>query len=287
VRVRVVVNPVAGGGKGIPRAERLVRALGALGHEVESVVTRGPGHATELAGLPGADVVVSVGGDGSANEAANGLAGATLAILPIGTANVVARELGIPSSPEKAAALIHAGNRRTIDTGVINGRRFLQSAGCGFDAAVVEQVHARRGKKLGYIGYVIPTFATLASYTFPPVRVIVDGRIVCGDAQYAVAGNCVHSAGAFPLTPEAALDSGVFDVCAFRNLTVPRMARLALASFRKGFSRRADVVYTKGTHVRFEPASEVRVPLQIDGDPAGELPATFDIAPASLEIIAP
>lgn len=289
MRITIIANPVAGGGKGRVRGEALRDALVARGHAAELLITTGPGDAVGMAAAAQGDCVVGVGGDGTVNEVLNGLRDPAqrLAALPVGTANVVARELRIPKRPEELAELIDRGDVRTLDTGFCNGRRFLQSAGSGFDAAVVREVHAGRGKRLSYAGYAGPIIRTLRTYTFPKITVHADGRLVCADAQYALVGNCVNSAGLFPLTPEAALDSGRLDLVAFRDLTLFRMARLAAASFRAGFAERPDVLYLQCSEATFAPAGADPVYLQIDGDPAGELPASIRVAPGSLRMVAP
>ena len=289
MRITIIANPVAGGGKGRPYGEALRGALRSKGHDAELLVTRGPGEAVELARASRSEYVVGVGGDGTVNEVLNGLADPEqrIAILPVGTANVIARELGLPRQPGALAALIDQRDVRVLDTASCNGRRFLQSAGCGFDAAVVREVHAGRGKRLSYAGYVRPILRTLRTYTFPNVRVYANGDLVCTDGQYAIVGNCVNSVGVFPLTPEAALDSGKLDLVVFRDLTLFRMARLAAASFRRGFAQRPDLIYLQCSEARFEPVEGVTVYLQVDGDPAGELPAVISIAPSSLRIAAP
>lgn len=287
--VRIIANPISGGGRGQDVARALYTALEAHGLTPELIVTRQAGDAEREAARPGADCVVAVGGDGTVNEVANGLRGssAALALVPLGTANAVAKELRIPRDPGQVARLIVTGSTRCVDVGLHNGRRFLQSAGAGFDAAVVQSVHARRGARLGIARYVPHVLETLRTYAYPPICVTVDGTILCEDAHYVVLGNCRRSAGLFSVTPDARIDDGVFDVCAARDLRVLRLAVLAAATFRAGFAQRNDIYYTKGREVTYESLAADPVPLQIDGDPAGYLPATFTLDPAALNVIAP
>lgn len=288
--IRVIANPVSGGGRARALADALRRELERQGQVVELLFTAKPGDAPVFAAREGADCVVAVGGDGTANEVANGLAAsqARLAILPVGAANVVARELGLPRSPAGLAALIAAGSTRTMDVGLFGERRFLLGAGAGLDAAVAEAVHHNRaGKKVRISSYVLPALRTIASYAYPKVRVTVDGEMLCEDGQYVVVGNCRRSAGIFAVTPEARIDDGLLDVCVLRNLTWTHLARLLAAVCRPGFARRKDVLYRQGKSVELFPAAGERVPLQVDGDPAGTLPATFRIVPRALEVVAP
>ncbi len=289
-KIRVIANPVSGGGKGRNMAGALCSELEGRGQAVELLVTAKPTDARVFAGRPGADCVVAVGGDGTANEVANGLAesGACMAILPVGVANVVARELGIPRAPAGLAALIAEGATRTIDAGLFGGRRFLLGAGAGLDAAVVAALHQRRGgKKVDVTSYVIPTLQTLLTYSFPMIRVVVDGETLCEDGQYVIVGNCPRSAGIFVATPDAKIDDGLLDVCVLRGLTVIHILRLLWAVCRPGFARRKDVVYCQGHTIDLAPSGPEAAPLQVDGDPAGAIPATFRVLPQALRVVAP
>jgi YegS/Rv2252/BmrU family lipid kinase len=230
-----------------------------------------------------------VGGDGSVNEVANGLRDpdARLAILPLGTANVVARELGIPRDPAHVAQLIADGATRSVDAGRYGARRFLLGVGAGLDAAVVEEVHRTRGKSLSYASYVRPVLRVLWRYNFPKMRVTVDGVRLSDDAEYAIVGNCRYSAGVLALTPRAKLDDGLLDVCLFSALTVPRLARLALAAYRPGFAERRDLIYAQGREVEILPQGNERVPFQVDGDPGGEAPLTLTVEASAIRVVAP
>jgi YegS/Rv2252/BmrU family lipid kinase len=289
MKVRVIANPISGGGSGRRLGEVMAGALAARGVEADLHVTTRAGEAGEIAAARGFDCVVSVGGDGTTNEVANGVLGTdiALAILPLGTANVVPRQLGIPLNAEAVADLIVRGSIRAIDAGRFGDRIFLLGAGAGPDAAIVAAIHANRGKRLGISGYFLPTLRTLWRYEWPQIRVTVDGEPLCDDGHYAIVGNCRFSAGVFRFTPEARLDDGMLDVCVMRNLTMWRLAMHAIASWRPGFVSRKDVLYRKGKHIVFEAVSHSDLPLQVDGDPAGILPAEFYIQPAALRVVAP
>lgn len=265
------------------------RALRARGMKCELTVTERAGDAYHLAARADADCVVAVGGDGTVNEIANALAihDALLAILPLGSANVVARELRMPFHPEELADLIIRRSVREIDVGLHGTRRFLLGAGAGPDAAIVEAVHARRGQRLGKIAYVLPTLRVFWNYKYPKVHVRMDGEEVCDDGEYVIAGMCRYSAAVFPFTPKARIDDGLLDLCVMRRLNLPKMAWLAAAAWLPGFTRRRHVLYRQGREIEMTPVDGKRIPLQIDGDPAGALPATFRVQPRALRVIAP
>lgn len=289
MKVRVIANPISGGGNGRRLGEAMRAALQGRGIDASLHITSRAGEAEEVAATPGYDCVVSVGGDGTTNEIANGVAGTDtlLAILPLGTANVVPRELGIPLSVDAVADLIVSGSVRTIDAGRFAGRLFLLGTGAGPDAAIVFAIHARRGKRLGIPGYFLPTLQTLWRYPWPRIRVTVDGEELCDDGHYAIVGNCRFSAGVFRFTPEARIDDGLLDICVMRNLSMPRLAAHAVASWGRRFTSRRNVLYRRGKRIVFEAADSRVVQLQVDGDPAGELPAEFEVQEAALRVVAP
>jgi YegS/Rv2252/BmrU family lipid kinase len=289
MNVRVIANPVAGGGRGRVQAEALASTLECGGAEVELVLTQQAGDAEPAAARSGADVVVAVGGDGSINEVVNGLTenDSTLAILPMGTANVVARELRLPRDPAESAALILQGKTMPMDAGLRNGRRFLLGAGAGLDAAVAEAVSRVRGKKSSFWKWVGPSIRTALSYAFPAIRVTVDGEVVSETAQYAVVGNCRYSAGVFPVTPRARIDDGLLDVCLFHDLNAVKLAWLAALVRNPSFIERKDIVYRQGKRIAFAVAGETAAPLQVDGDPAGRIPADFEVEEKAVSVITP
>lgn len=289
MNVRIIANPIAGGGRGRLLAESLLAELQARKLTAELVLTKQAGDNEKEAARPGADCVVAVGGDGSVNEIVNGLVGtsANLAILPAGTANVVAAELNIPPDASVVANLIEKGSARIMDAGLHNGRRFLLGAGAGLDAAIVKRVSERRGKRSSITKWVMPTIATCLTYAFPHMTVELDGEIITDDAQYVIIGICRYSAGVFPATPDAKIDDGLLDVCIMRGLNAIKLATLATAARSGRHIHRNDVDYTTCTRVRLTPNGQDPIPLQIDGDPAGALPVEFSIEPRAINIIAP
>lgn len=264
-------------------------ALRARNIDAEIFTTGKAGDAHRESREPGYDCVVSVGGDGTTNEIANAVAGTDtlLAILPVGTANVVARELGIPRNPEVVADCIARRMVRTIDAGRCGDRLFLLGGGAGLDAEVVARIHANRGRKLSYAAYVVPTVKALFTYGYPRIRVTVDGVEVCDDGEYVIVANCRNSAGVFTATPKAKIDDGLLDVCIVKDLSILKVGWLIVLSMLPGFADRRAITYRQGRHVELLPAGQNVVPLQIDGDPAGAIPATFAVQPHALQVVLP
>lgn len=292
VRICVISNPVAGGGLGNRRARALRACLERLGHEVDVRVTEAAGDAERLAAAAvpeGFDCFVATGGDGTANEMVNGLGdcGIPFTVLAVGTANVVARQFKIPRNPEQLADMINQQRTEPMDLGLAQGRRFLLGAGAGLDAAITAKVKRLRGRTSSLWIWVRPAIETILTYRYPEVRVTVDGKVLSAHAQYAIVGNCIYSAGVFPSTPLARTDDGLLDVCLIHNITPLKCVAMAMHVWYPSFIERADVSYAQGKEVCFEPAGEEGAPLQIDGDPAGSLPASFSVLSSAARIIVP
>lgn len=289
MKIRIITNPVAGGGRGQARATALLEALRHGGADAELCITTKRGDAHDFAAAGGVDCVVSVGGDGTAHEVANGLKGqdVAMAVLAVGTANVVARQFKLPLKPEALAPLILAGKTTRMDLGLRGGERFLLGAGAGLDAAIVAKVEGGRSRTSSLLRWVMPSIATILTYRYPKIRAIVDGEVVSESAEYAIVGNCVMSAAVFPATPRARTDDGLLDVCLLHDLGAWKCATLAVSVFSPHFTERRDVVYRQGRSIRLEPAGEEAAPLQVDGDPGGILPADFGVEPGALRLIVP
>jgi len=292
MNICVIANPVAGGGKARRRARSLQRRLHRLGHAVDLCVTKAAGDAERLArdrAAHGFDCFVSVGGDGTANEMLNGLSGREVlfTVLGVGTANVVARQFGIPRDPAALAKVIHHAKSQRMDLGERDGRVFLLGAGAGLDAAITAEVKKRRGPTSSVWIWVWPVIKTVLGYRYPKIRVIADGEVLSETAEYAIVGNCVYSAGVFPSTPKADTADGLLDVCLLHDLTPWKCIALAVAVWWPSFVERSDVVYRQAREISVEPAGAEAAPLQVDGDPAGQLPARFRVVPGGAHIIVP
>jgi YegS/Rv2252/BmrU family lipid kinase len=289
MNVCIIANPASGAGRGAALAEQIRKALAPRVESVRVAVTGASGDAERIVQDMHADCVVSVGGDGTANEVLNGLNGEarTLAIFPAGTANVVARELGIRRNVSAFADLIARRSIRRIDGGAANGRKFLLGIGAGLDAMIAKQVAARRDGARGLGRWVMPAVRSVLHFNHAPIRVRVDGEVVTESTSYAIVANCRFSAGVFPVTRRANIADGRLDLCAMHKLSVPKLAWMAAAVWSPHFPNRKDVVYRQGAEFVLEPASDLPVPLHVDGEVAGFLPVVCRVLPQSVEVIAP
>jgi diacylglycerol kinase (ATP) len=273
--------------------QELSTYLQSLGVNVELIMTAGPGDATEIAAQAAengvADVIVA-GGDGTINEVVQGLAGTNvrLAIIPRGTANVLARELDLPLDGAQAGAVIARGHSRRIHLGVAideanNTRRyFLLMAGIGLDASVVRRVHPSLKKHFGKVAFWFSGLSHLAKWN--PNSFLIEAEGQRYDATFAAIGNAPSYGGNLAITPRARLDQPEFEVC-----IIDTFSRLRYLSFLS-YAMRSGMPRNKGS-VRFLQTSSVKgigdAAVQVDGELIGQLPMTFEIAEQSIEVIVP
>lgn len=289
MKTAIIANPIAGNGRGLRYANALERVLRERGIEATLHITVDAGDGRRFAETVEADCIAVVGGDGTVSEVLNGLRerNVCLAILAAGSVNVVARQLQFPKRPERLAGWIAAGRTQFMDVLDCGGRRVILGGGAGFDAAVAARVKASRRGTLGLRRWVLPTLQTVWASPYPMIRVAVDGREICPASPYVVVGNCPSSAGAFRATPLARTDDGLLDVVAVKQLSLLRLISLAVGSLLPSFPQRTDLVYVQGRQVLLEPADNTPAPLQLDGDPAGTIPAEFTVLPRACTVLAP
>jgi diacylglycerol kinase family enzyme len=303
-RMLVIVNPYATTVS--DRLKNLVVYALQGRYTVEAVDTQARAHATQIcreAASEGYDVVVAFGGDGTLNEAVNGLAGSDtpLTCLPGGSTNVYCRTLGIPNdvvdATEHLLRMADDFRPRKVDTGTVNGRRFAFSAGIGLDASVVERVdaHPRLKARLGEYYF---TWAALSTFNRrylvrpPRVRVTVDGRQVAGVTAIVQNSDPFTYFGSRPIRigQGASLDSGTLAVTVLRRATPLEIATLVPRIFaaRDGaVPRHRQVDSVAGvTGCSVETADGRPFPLEVDGDFVGyDERADFGLAPRSLAVV--
>ncbi len=285
-RAVLIYNPAA---RNAPKPERLRAAAGGVaGWEIAIASTRAVGHATELArrvAADGYDAAVACGGDGTVNEVANGLAGSTtaLAVVRAGTANVWAKEIGVPKDPAKALRVLADGETRLIDLGRAGERRFLCMAGVGFDAAVVQEVGAAK-KRLGAAAFVLHGLRKALSYRETAADVEADGQSLSGPLYWMLVGNSRSYGGIVNLTNLAKIDDGRLHVCLLRRGGLPRLIWLLPWVVLGKHHRRPHVVQREIEELDVRTAG---LPVQIDGEYLGETPLRFAVVPGALRVIVP
>jgi YegS/Rv2252/BmrU family lipid kinase len=273
--------------------EHIASLLRSRGVEVELRPTTRAHEATEIAARVarnGSSDVFVAGGDGTINEVIQGLAGtkARLGIIPRGTANVLARELGLPLDEEEAATIAARGNSRRIHLGLAIdernnvSRHFALMAGIGLDASIVRHVRPRLKKRIGKGAFWISGLSHLASWSPHPFTLEIDGRDYTG--TFAAIGKAPRYGGDLAITPGARLDEPEFEVCIIETSNRFRYLRLLSQAMRAGMPRDNPAVkFIKTARI----TAHGDAPVQIDGELIGALPMRFEIAPHSLEVIVP
>ena len=295
----LLVNPNAGRVRGSSSSQwdRVRRILERDGIATDLALTDGPGAATGIAReavAAGRQMVIACGGDGTFNEIVNGLAGSRvpLALLPAGTANVLAKELAVPWNVEHAAALVAGSQHRRIALGLATcgdgktpPRHFISVGGAGPDGAIVHALNLGLKQRAGILAYWAEGFRQLAAYSFPRFRVTAGGKQF--ESTMVVVGRTKHYGGPFQITTEADLYSDEFEmmVCASssRLRYFSYIGRLSLRRLRGA----RHLTFLKADRISCEPLDRAAVFTQVDGEPLGRLPAEFRIVPDALTLAVP
>ncbi|MEP6974098.1 MAG: diacylglycerol kinase family protein [Spartobacteria bacterium] len=281
----VILNPSARGERARRSTERLREICG----DVSFWATARAGDAEHLARKAvgeGFEQIVAAGGDGTINEVVNGIAGsdATLGLMPLGTMNVFANELGLPANDlGRCWDVIRAAKTRLIDLPTANDKHFVQLAGVGLDAQVVKETSLAFKRNFGPLSYLISA-AQIAGRR-PPRLLIESEDAVAEEGSFVLVGNGRLYGGRLPFFKHAALDDGVFDVLVFKQLGYIELIKyLQNVIFTSDITTR-EVEYFQTRRLRVSSAEEV--PVELDGELAGGCPVEFQMNPRRLKVLAP
>ena len=274
------------------------------GAEVEVIGTQHPGEILTIGqrAVAGAcDAVFFCGGDGSLGEGATALAGSRVAlgVLPAGTGNVWAKQMGLPIAPllpgyDPGEFLLRAaeaqldGTARRVDVGQVGERRFLLWAGVGLDAFITHGVEPRprAQKRLGMFPYMLAAVILATQFGGMRAQITVDGKRIKGRMLLVVASNTqLYMGGLVRIDPQARLDDGLLDVWVFYGLGVGWTVRQMAGLFAGRHLRDPHVRHLRGRHI----AVTARPPadLHLDGDPTGTTPVVISVLPRALSVLVP
>jgi YegS/Rv2252/BmrU family lipid kinase len=285
--IDVIYNPVAGP-KAVNRIDQVRSYLSAHGLPFRIRETAAPGDAVVMAreaSLEGAEVVVAVGGDGTMNEVADGLAGSAtrLVLVPHGTGNVFASEFSLPDSVEGCLDLLSSGKTISVRMAKANERHFVLLASAGFDAEVVERMHHRQKNLLGIAAYVLSGARHLLR-SQPTLWLEFPGRERV-EAQAVIVARGKKYGGNVTIAPGGDISGEMFQVIALL-----RRGRWSIAKFALDVLRGR---HTSSPHVliRESPSLFVRCPIlsacQVDGEYIGPLPVRFTVTDTLLQVVVP
>jgi YegS/Rv2252/BmrU family lipid kinase len=295
--VLIFANPIAGRGRGRVIAERLAGRLAAEGFRPTLLLERADQVKRDQLD-PEARAAIVIGGDGTVRSVAKclfyqteqGQEGPPLLIVPMGTANLLGRHLGIRWDvkdlvPRVVRAVAEHDVVR-LDTACANDELFLLMASVGIDAQVVHELDRVRAGPIDFTSYVLPAALALGAYDYPRLTVAVDGTTVWRDDHaMALVGNVKEYGTGFPLLPHARPDDGLLDVCVLPTRTRNDALRHFLHAAAGEHLQGEGVVYTKGRDVRIESAGQV--PVQIDGEAAGHTPVVIKLLTVRVPFIVP
>jgi len=295
VRACVIFNPAARGLK----AHKHLATLHLLDPAPRLMPTSGPGSATLLAQQAVVEdypTIIVAGGDGTLNEVVNGILSmptastkVRLGILPMGTMNVFARELGIPPKIKTAWQIILAGAEKQIDVGKVEflhsnraARYFVQMAGIGLDARAIELVNLRLKQYVGPLAYIVALIKAMRE-PHPEIKATLENSHYT--AQFVLIGNGQRYGGSYRVFPEANLTDGQLDLCLFHRVNFYWVLVSGLKLLLTGKVGRNNVTRVKTNTLYI--TSNIRVPVQVDGEAAGELPVRISVIPRMLRVLVP
>ncbi len=304
----LIYNPIAG--RHPARRERQIQKAAAdlrnVGIAVRLAPTSGPGTAQKLAqatARQGENLILVCGGDGTINEVINGITPGqmTLGILPGGTANIIAKELGLPHDPVRAARELPNWSPRRIALGQatwpcaasagaqnseVERRYFLSVAGIGFDGYIVHKLSSDFKMSLGVVAYGFEAVRQALRYSFPPFVSQVDGREFL--ATFAVVQRASPYAGWLHLAPSADIFEDHFRLCLFKSRHRVRYFLYAVAVLARQHLRLRDVELLEAKKILCAAVeSQTPIHFELDGELVGELPAIFEIVPNALTLLVP
>jgi diacylglycerol kinase (ATP) len=281
----IILNPAADS----ERAQRRQAHVQSLARDCLVCATTYTGEAEAMArrgAEEGFEKIVAAGGDGTINEVVNGLAGTgtTLGLLPIGTMNVFATEIGLPVHDlELCWDIVKGDSTRAVDLPKANQKFFVQLAGVGLDAQVVKETSAQLKRSFGPLSYVISAVQIAARK--PPKLFIQSDDTSIDEGSFVLVGNGRLYGGPFPFFKRAALDDGLLDVVVFKRLGYLEIIKYLQDVVFSSNIRVPEIEYFQTARLRVE--SDQTVPVELDGELVGNCPVEFSIQESSLRVLVP
>jgi diacylglycerol kinase (ATP) len=290
--IQYIVNPKSGASSGKFACRRFHGYLVKRGYDVRMIETKSLEHACELstdaAVDPGCALVVVAGGDGTVREVAHGLEGSAkpLLIVPCGTENLLANELGFDGRCETLIRAFEGQVIRPLDVGTANGKCFASIVGFGFDGDVVDLVNRNRTGHINHFNYVYPLWRTFWNHRFEPMAVVVDGHEVFSGPGMVFVGNISRYAIGLQILHDADFSDGLLDICIYRCAGRVHLIKHSVWTVLKHHTRCRDVIYRQGKHITVS-SHVAGIRTEIDGDPGPALPVHIEVMPGAVQCMVP
>lgn len=287
-----IVNPKSGASSSKLMVWQFAEYLRQKGFEVRTEFTSSLRHACELATDAAVQydckLVVAAGGDGTVREVAHGLEGSDklLMIVPCGTENLLANELGFDEKLKTIIKTFESGRTRPLDLGSANGRCFTSVVGFGFDGRVVKRVSRQRRGHIHHFDYFWPIWRTFWDYRFPQMTVEVDGQMIYQGYGLVFVGNISRYAIGLQICRYADFSDGLLDVCIYKCASRIGLIKHSLMTVLKRHADMAGVIYQQGRNIRVT-SSAGQPETEIDGDPGPALPIEISVIPQAVKVIVP
>ena len=290
--ITFIIHPKSGAGPGKRIGWQFKQYLSRAGYEVRVSLTAGLNDACEAATDAAVDfncgLVVAAGGDGTVREVAHGLEGSDkpLLIVPCGTENLLANELGIDRKVETVIRAFRDFDIKPLDLGTANGRCFTSITGIGFDGRVVHNVAAQRKGHIDYSDYFWPLWRTYWGYDFAAVQVEVDGKQVFEGNGLVFIGNISRYAIGLQILHYADYSDGLLDLCIYKCVSKSRLVKHSFKTVLKRHFNSSDVIYKQGREFKVHSADKT-MQTEIDGDPGPDLPLNIKVIPEAVNVVMP
>jgi len=289
--IAYIVNPKSGASSSKLIVREFMNYLVQRGFDIRVSMTNSLPNAGELATDAAVDydcaMVVAAGGDGTVREVVHGLEGSDkpLLIIPCGTENLLANELGFDLKLETTIRTFEENFVRNLDIGSVDGRCFTSIAGFGFDGAVVRTVSSKRIGHINHFDYFWPLWRTFWNYRFETMKVEVDGEEVFDGPGLVFVGNISRYAIGLHILRRADFSDGLLDICIYKCASRLHLLKHSAMTVLKQHAYGSDVIYRQGTTVRI--SSDADIPTELDGDPGPALPVEIKVIPQAVKVMVP
>ncbi len=289
--ISLIVNASSGASSEKHAANQFIEYLYSKNFQLQVEQTKSLLHARSLAAESAVkyncSMVIVAGGDGTIREVVHGLEGSDkpLMLLPSGTENLLANELGYKRSVKHWIEIFEANKLHPLDLCKANDSFFTSVGGIGFDGDIVKLVDEQRKGNITHLHYFFPILKTFLGYKFPVITIEVDDRVVFADRGFAIFGNISRYALGIPILQAADFGDGLLDICIYKCSNQFQLAYQSLMTILKSHRRCKSVIYKQCKKIKISSNSYIR--SELDGDPGPELPLEISIVPQAVKVLVP